>query len=178
MSKNVKHYLITALILGCIAMAGGALIGATNLITKDRIAQNEKQKIKDGIIALFGEDIVTNEETNIVGNDKYLDWYCIINDTNNSLKGYAFKTTGSNMYGKISMLVGITASYDIGHIVLITNEQSYATTVVDAYVTPYNNGERNLDDVVCGASYGATLIKDMANEAKSWADTNLKGGNA
>ena len=178
MPKNVKHYVLTAVILGSIAMVGGALIGVTNLITKDQIVKNEKKKIKDGIIELFGDDANPSEAIEIKGDDKYLDCYYVVNNKDNALKGYAFRTSGSNIYGKISMLVGISTSYDIGHIVLITNEQTYASTVVDDYITPYNNNTRPLDDVECGATYGAKLINEMAKEAASWANTNLKGGNA
>ena len=173
---NVKHYVLTAVILGSIAMVGGAIIGATHLITKEQIKRNEAKKIDEGIKSLFGDDITRSDAIKIEGNDKYLDCYYVVN-VNDTLKGYAFRTTGSNMYGKISMLVGITTTYDIGHIYLVSNEQTYAQTLVDEYVTPYNSEDnhRELDDVSCGATYGAKLIREMANEAKDWANTNLGG---
>lgn len=177
MPKNVKHYILTAVILGSIAMVGGALIGVTNLLTKNQIVKNEKKKINEGMVALFGEGSSASEAIEIKGNDKYLDCYYTVNK-DNALQGYAFRVTGSNMYGKISMLVGIKTTFEIGHIYLITNEQTYAQTLVDEYVTPYNNDQSSLDDVTCGATYGAKLVNEMANEAKSWADNNLKGGNA
>ncbi|MCR5505554.1 MAG: hypothetical protein K6F07_00960 [Bacilli bacterium] len=177
MPKNVKHYILTAVILGSIAMVGGALIGVANLITKDKIAKNEENKINVGIADLFGENTTRSEQINIIGNDKYLDYYYKVN-ANDALVGYAFRVTGRNAYGKISMLVGINTSYNVGRIYLITNEQTYAQTLVDNYVTPYNNGTTSLDDVYCGATYGAKLVRDMANEAATWANSNLKGGNA
>ena len=59
--SNMKKYLITAITLGCIAMAAGTLIGATNLITKDHIAQNEVKKINDGFAEVFGDGANGNE---------------------------------------------------------------------------------------------------------------------
>ena len=44
MSK--KHYIITAVTLGSIAAISAGVIGLTNLITKDRIAQNEQKRIR------------------------------------------------------------------------------------------------------------------------------------
>ena len=52
---------------------------------------------------------------------------------------------------------------------LIIMEQSFATTLEDNYLTPLQNGERELEDVKCGATYGATLVKDMIKEAKEAA---------
>ena len=77
------------------------------------------------------------------------------------------------MYGKISMLVGYgkgiipggsEISYKFAGIYLITNEQTYASTLVENYVTPLNNDDIKYDDVKCGATYGATLIKEMIEE--------------
>ena len=79
------------------------------------------------------------------------------------------------MYGKIAMLVGVNEDLTLGKIYLVTNEQSYATTLVDNYVDPFNAGNHEFDDVKVGATYGATLVHDMANEAIEYA-TSLKGG--
>ena len=76
------------------------------------------------------------------------------------------------------MLVGISSSFEIGKIYMITNEQTYAQTLTDNFINPYNNQEKQMNDVdvVCGATYGAKLIKNMAEEAQNWAKTNLKEG--
>ena len=52
----------------------------------------------------------------------------------------------------------------------IVNEQTYASTLVDNYLVPLNNGSRDLDDVTCGATYGAKLVRDMVNEAQEWCN--------
>ena len=92
------------------------------------------------------------------------------NDPENEI-GWAVRTTGSNMYGKISMLVGFDYSSKLFKgIYLITNEQTYATTLVENYVSPLNSGDRQLDDVKCGATYGATLINEMVTNAQEYID--------
>ena len=48
------------------------------------------------------------------------------------------------------------------------NEQTYASTLVENYVDPIknaNNKEDAIEDVKCGATWGATLIRDMINDA-------------
>ena len=58
---NVKKYVLTAVTLGLIAMASGALIGATNLITADRIAENEVKKINASFVEIYGEGATGTE---------------------------------------------------------------------------------------------------------------------
>ena len=166
-----KHYVITAVTLGLICAASGALIGATNLITKDKIAQNEKNRINSGICEIYGqnatilEDIDKNE-AGLTGDYKYVErLYSISQDGTNSI-GYAFRTTGSNMYGKVSLLVGyLQEGCKFVGTYIVVNEQTYASTLEDNYVVKLNDGSRELDDVSCGATYGAKLVRDMIKEA-------------
>ena len=41
---NKKHYILTSVTLGLIGAASALLIGVSNMITKERIAQNEINK--------------------------------------------------------------------------------------------------------------------------------------
>ena len=168
MANNAKKYIITAVTLGVIAAASAGLIGLTNLFTAKQIAKNEQNRIKAGIVEIFSDDAEILEEKTVSDKElKYTNFEYTLNE------GVAFRTTGSNMYGKISMLVGYgkgiipgssETSYKFAGIYLITNEQTYASTLVENYVTPLNNDDINYDDVKCGATYGATLIKEMIEE--------------
>ena len=44
-----KQYIITSLTLGAIAAVSAAIIGLSNLITRDQIKRNEINKINSGI---------------------------------------------------------------------------------------------------------------------------------
>ena len=168
MANNAKKYIITAVTLGVIAAASAGLIGLTNLFTAKQIAKNEQNRIKAGIVEIFADDAEILEEKAVSDKElKYTNYEYTLN------KGVAFRTTGSNMYGKISILVGYgkgiipgssETSYKFAGIYLIANEQTYASTLVENYVTPLNNDDINYDDVKCGATYGATLIKEMIEE--------------
>ena len=167
MSK--KRYLITSLTLGLIAAGSGALIGLTNLVTKEKIAQNEKDKINAGICEIFGKTATISSENEVSGY-KYTNYLYHVNDTS-----VAFRTEGSNMYGKISLLVGFNVvgeedEYQFAGLYVVVNEQTYASTLVANYTDPVNSGDRDLDDVNCGATYGAKLVRDMVNEAKEVAN--------
>lgn len=168
---NTKKYILTAITLGIIGAASAAIIGVTNMITRDKIAQNEIDKVNAGITEIFGQNTAildehTTEEVSLKGDYKYVTYLYDVKDEAGNNIGTAFKTSGSNMYGKITLLVGyLKEDITFSGVSIITNEQTYATTLVDNYINPLNDGSRNVDDVTCGATYGAKLVRDMVNEA-------------
>ena len=161
-----KHYIITSITLGLIAAASGALIGLANLVTKDKIAQNEKDRINAGISEIFGKSATISSENEVSGY-KYTNYLYYVNESS-----LAFRTEGSNSYGKVSLLVGFNYAedeYKFAGLYVVVNEQTYASTLVANYLEPVNGGTRDLEDVSCGATYGAKLVRDMVNEAKEAA---------
>ena len=166
---NAKKYILTGVILGSIAAVAGGLIALTNFVTEKKIKQNEENKLNAGIIEIFGENIKVSKAKELK-DYKYTVQYFVVQNNKNEFLGYAFKGEGSNMYGKISLISGFDAlSHDFIKLHLITNEQSYASTLVENYVTPLNSNDRKLEDVSCGATYGAKLVRDMVNEASQVA---------
>ena len=170
-----KHYIITAITLGAIAASSGLLIGLTNLITKERIKQNEINKINEGMKEIFKQNSVkyeqfTLEEAGLKDEYKYSNIFYLVKDENDNDLGCAIRADGSNMYGKISLIVGFDKEeQNFLSLSLVTNEQTYATTLVDNYINPLNDGDIIIDDVTCGATYGAKLVRDMVNEAQQAA---------
>ena len=171
-----KKYIITSVTLGAIAAVSAGLIGLTNLLTRDQIAANATKKINSGISEIFGKNASISQElaykdSGLTGDYKYIEYvYSVSDDTNQDL-GYAFKTTGSNMYGKISLIIGFGGNdHSFLGLSIVVNEQTYASTLVDKYINPLNDGTRELDDVTCGATYGAKLVKEMVDISKSAAE--------
>ena len=167
---------MTSIVLGSIAAASGLLIGVTNLITKDQIARNEKNKIQDGIAAIFKQNSIkyeefSLEEAGLKDEYKYVTTLYTVKDNGDNDLGVVLKTSGSNMYGKISLIAGYDKdTQDFISLSLIINEQTYATTLVDNYINPLNDGDRDIDDVSCGATYGAKLVREMVYEAQKAAE--------
>ena len=165
MDENKKHYIVTSITLGVIASLSAGLIALTDLITKDQIKQNEINKINAGIASIFGDSISIKSE-NDLSSYQYTSHYYEVSDSNNERLGYAFRTTGSNMYGKISLIIGYTEEdHSFKSLEIVTDEQTYASTLEDNYIDLVNKGERQIEDVSCGATYGAKLVRDMINDA-------------
>lgn len=152
-----KHYIITAITLGIIAASSGALIGLTNLITHNIIEHNKQVKVQKGIGTLF-EGASSVEKGKLTGYD-YVTYYYNLDQGR-----YAFQTSGSNMYGNMELLIGVENN-QFTKLVVLTNGQTYNTTLEENYINPLNNDKRNMDDVSCGATYGAKLVRDMINDA-------------
>ena len=164
--SNKKHYVITSITLGAIAASSALLIGLTNMATKNAIAKNELNKINAGIMEIYGENAAISEKTAVEG--IYLQELYTVKDNTDALVGIAYKTSGSNMYGKITLIIGFDiTNHNLLGVSIVTNEQTYASTLVENYVDPINAGSREYTDVTCGATYGAKLIREMVFEAQN-----------
>ena len=164
--SNVKKYITTSLTLGLIAAAGALLIAGTNKITEEPIKKYEENKINSGIIEIFGENTKKGSVTEVdLSEYKHITIrYGVLDNDGNEI-GCAFRADGSNSYGKISLVIGFDAPFTFKGFSVITNEQSFATTLNKNYITKVQDGTRELDDVSCGATYGAKLVRDLINEA-------------
>ena len=162
---NAKKYILTGVILGSIAAVAAGLIAVTNLLTEKKIQQNELNAIGKGISSIFGDSEVKNQGE--VSDKDYVTYYYAVDYKKSDLEmhGYAFKCEGSNMYGKISLIAGFDSDSNFMSLYLVKNEQTYASTLVDKYVVPLNEDKIDVEDVSCGATYGAKLVRDMVNEA-------------
>ena len=165
--SNTKKFVITSITLGAIAAASAGLISVTNLITRDQIAKNEKDRITAGITRIFGQNASISSEKDVSGFQYLQHLYEISGEQ----KGYAYRATGSNNYGKISLIIGFklaSAQYNFSGMYVVVNEQTYATTLVDNYINPVNAGDIDYstdESVKCGATYGAKLVRSMIDEA-------------
>ena len=183
---NVKKYILTSVILGSIAAVSAGVIAATNLITKEKIEQNAVLKLEKGLVEIFDNSnasILDDEpidETYTDSSSKYIikmsNFYKVENNENKDFLGYAVRCEGSNDYGKIDLIAGFEATgLKFKSICLITNEQSYASTLDKEYIDPVKNGgDYDSEDAVhCGATFGATLVRAMIRASQDLV--NKKG---
>ena len=177
--SNIKKYILTGVTLGLIAASGALLIAGTNMITRDTIAENEQKSINNGIVTIYGEHSVADDYPLDEDNNYTYITKCYkvrFEEDEYSSKGYAFRTDGSNNYGKISLLIGFDNNQSYLGLSVITNEQSFASTLKKGYIDIIKTGEKTIDDVSvsCGATYGAKLVRAMVEEAQEATDWLLR----
>ena len=168
-----KKYAITALVLGLVAATSALLIGLTHLATKAKIEENERLAISEGMNEIYAKTSTNYVEIkSFKGYETVKKAYKV--SENDQFLGYAFKTAGSNTYGKISLIVGFApgsgVKYYFAGISVIENGQTYASTLEENYIDPLHNNTITYDQVNCGATYGAKLIEKMINDANNAAE--------
>ena len=179
MPNSTKKYLITAVTLGLIAAGGALLIAGTNMLTRDSIKANEAKAINNGLAAIYDTESLKTSEATLDKEFEYvISSYYVVKDEANAPLGYAFKTEGSNAYGKISLIVGFNANYVYKGVAVVENGQSFASTLKKKYLDHLVKEGKTVDevDVSCGATYGAKLTRSMIESANSAAE-HLKGAN-
>lgn len=146
-------------------------IAGADIITKDIIAKNKIEKENAGLKKVFASGEYGEAKTLGEG---YLQKYWTVTSSNEEL-GRVYSASGKNAYGNVSLLVGIYADFSLGNIVVLENTESYGQTLEDGYLEPYQNAtdkEAVVDQVNCGATYGAKLCRDMIRAAQE----HYKGG--
>ncbi|MBE6135512.1 MAG: hypothetical protein E7179_05900 [Erysipelotrichaceae bacterium] len=163
----------TGIFLACIAGAAALILSGVNVVTSKKIEENRVQKEAKGLRRVFGE--AAYGEAIPVENNKNISKYWNVN-LGEGKEGRVYSVSGTNSYGSVSLLVGIYGDYSLGNIFVLENTESYATTLQDGYLTPYIQAEDKetvIDNVRCGATYGAKLCRDLILTARS----HYKGGN-
>lgn len=190
----MKKNIIIASILGGIALVCAALIACVNMFTSDMIAKNNAKTELETCQAIFSEYDADKSEEKEVSGDTIIKKVLAKDASGNEL-GYLYTVTGKNSYGVITLMVAIKDN-TVYQVEFLENGQSFASTVVSHVKENYPSSKDEviypfikpadtptvgaLDeasvsgiDTVCGATYGAVLVKDLVNTALA----DAKGGN-
>lgn len=171
--KDVRHFLAVGGILCGVSAVAALAIGLTNMVTAPLIAENQEAAIQEALSTCFSNDIdVFSDDIAVEGKD-YVYSYRISysNEEKTETYGYIFRGTGSNTYGSVDIAIGLrndeSGELVYGKIGMIENTESYKTILENKYVSVYNANPSSdtLNDVNCGATKGANLIRKIVNEA-------------
>ncbi len=163
--SNTKKYIITSLTLCALSAVAALAIAGTNMLTKSKIENNTKQAMEKSLKEVFPNALSFSEKKDdFKFESKYLvNYYIAYEDENKANEvGYVYYVDGRNSYGEIALMVGVNQT-GVEQISVVINTESYASTLEDNYINPFISGSGSLDDVSCGATYGATLIKNMTD---------------
>ena len=178
MAKNFK----IASILGAIALVCALLIALVNMLTSNVIAANNEKKELETIQAIY-EDYDKEKSVEEAATGDYIVKKIKALNSNGETLGYLYTVSGKNAYGSISLMVAIKND-SVFQVEFLENNQSFASTVYNYLKTSYPSsadtavhvgaysstdvtiGTLTKDqvssmDVSCGATYGATLIKNL-----------------
>ena len=179
-----KKMLHLSIVLSSIGVAAAILISGTYLLTKDRVALNQKialeKALKDS-----SKPFIQGKEVNFEKGEKelsswknrqYVGSYYLANE-NDSPLAYCFLNEGKNQYGNIKLVISfsgltkvgeeISGEVQYGRISFIEDGQSFKSFLEGNYVNPFNKSLNPdvLSDLHCGATYGSRLVKAMIDES-------------
>ena len=195
----MKNFKISAT-LGMISLVCALLIALVNMLSKPIIEANEKRTELATCQAIFSDydQDKSKEETDLSGRDSRIKKIIYVYSSTSDISiGTIYKVSGKNAYGNITLMVGINKEGNVIHVEFLENGQSYASTVnnhvsanypssesTDVHIGAYKKAEsKDIDelsgsdvaaiDVKCGATFGATLVKELVtvavNDAKEAA---------
>lgn len=175
--SDAKRYLKVGLTLGAIAGVSALLIGATNAVTAPAIEKNERDRLISALEAPFGKNATVNPDEKLDLSNYTLSyvqdaWEAKGNDGNKV--GTVYQCEGTNMYGSISLLIGVYPDGSLTDMTILSNTETYKTTLESKYVRSFNSAETadkmaSLNNVKCGATFGANTINAMVSEARNLA---------
>ncbi len=85
--------------------------------------------------------------------------------------GYIARVYGKNGYGAVDFLIGITLDGKFSTLCEIEDSMSYKSKLESGYIDPFSNASSDkkdeaLDNVKCGATFAANLLRSALLEAK------------
>lgn len=176
MKISWKHAFYVGGFLAALCGVLGLVIAGGDLLTKDTIARNRIEKEQNGLKKVFGENVTYSEATEIKDENRAsLQKYWTVSVDSKEV-GRVYATSATNSYGTVSLLVGVYSDFSLGNVVALENTESYAATLEEGYLEPYaasEDKENAVNTVKCGATYGATMCRDMIVSARD----HYKGGN-
>jgi len=170
----------TALVLVIIGAISGGLIYGTNLLTKDQIAENERQKEFVYYAEIFNLDY-TLTESNVVKTqlDGTIQEEVQILDQEGNLLGYVYKGYDNNTYGYVTALVAINLDGTIRQVVISStnNTPKYVGLTDPDHLDPFigqDSGNVTFDERT-GATFTYGSITKIVEAASTYFQMNRGG---
>jgi Na+-translocating ferredoxin:NAD+ oxidoreductase RnfG subunit len=171
MNELVKKSLKVGGILCAIGAVSAVLICSVNALTEGKIAANELAAQGNALKEVYSSALAYSDSKDVSGGkyaEKY--WVAYSDEAKQNALGYIYRSSGTISYGSLVLLIGVSSS-GLGKIAVVTDTMTYGDTFETNYLDKYNAGNISIDSVTCGATYAATLAKDMAKEALSLYQT-------
>ena len=181
MKLSAKAILKPALTLFAICLVVTALLAGTNLLTKDKIAEQDAENTRIAMSAVapegseFGDKMDISDAVAAAASaqgGKIVEMYPMTNGGADA--GYVVKVSASGSQGTITMMVGVDANKAITGISVISHSETSGIGTKVVGNEPNSAGEPVLDQFV-GMSGSGSLVVGKNVIAVSGATVSTKG---
>ncbi len=171
-----KKNLMPAIVLGVICLISAALMGGINMITADKIASNEEQKVYDSLREVLDGtfetlDVPASAPTTITGLFK-------VSDENGEFKGNVVTVEQKGYAGKILLTIGFDADGNTTKVVITAQSESHGKDINPLLdrLSGISSDEVSDVEAVTGATISSGYIKSAVADAFKAIGKN-DGGN-
>lgn len=197
MKLDMKHAIKVSLILAAMAAVPALALAGLNLLTQPVIDANEVAKQEKALKSVFlgyENPIVSMNEKKEVQQGMVEAYWPVDPEGDGSLNGRAYLVSGRNGYGDVSLMIGLRndqGSFPLCGLNILSNTETYGPVLEEEYLSKIQawigkaaSGEASQDQVtafvhdgvVCGATYGAKLCRDMIDGAVAHYASTAEGG--
>ena len=168
-----RAFFVGGFLAGLCAVLGLAIAGG-DMLTKETIARNKREKEQSALKTVFGENVILSDPIEVKDAEfpmlaKY--WTVTLpEEADQGPLGRIYNASGKNGYGDVTLLIGVYSDFHLGNVAVLENTESYGQTLQEEYLDKYaaaQDKEKAAEEVKCGATYGATLCRDMMKQAKA-----------
>lgn len=103
MNKKVKEILIPTVVLFCIAAGMALLLGLTNMLTADKIAERQKQAESEAVQKVVAADTFETKTITVDGNEQAY----FIGKKGDQIVGYAVTLSSNGYGGSVTTVIGL-----------------------------------------------------------------------
>lgn len=184
--KKIKELLIPVAVLTVIAAVMAALLGGTNLLTKDKIALLSKQTKEQAVKQVINADEYVDAKVTYDG----VDYDYTVAKTNQQEVGYAFVLSSNGYGGAVQSVIGINTKGEITAVVITDvsnetpglgqnakNEDFYGQFAgkKQSLSVVKNDPKENEVRAVTGATITSKAVTNSVNLARELYNTIKKG---
>ena len=183
-----KEIFVPTIILLIICVVSAALLGGTNMLTKDKIASIEAE-VKAAAMQTVMPDAVSFSEAVIA--DETLE-YSEAFDADGKISGYAFTVTENGYGGKIKMMVGINPDGTVSKVAVLSADNETPglgqNIKKDSFLDQFLNKTGSLTvtknaaasdteiQAITSATISSSAVTRAVNSALAYFAENFDGG--
>ena len=180
MKNNLKEILTPTIVLFVICVVVSALLGLTNFMTEDKIAEVQAENAaKTRMLVMPNADKFVEKEN------------CYVAIKNNSVIGYVFTTESGGYGGDVVVMTGISVEGEIMGISILSHNETPGLganmtkqSFTDLFKQPATQFKviKNSDaavgqiEAMTGATISSNAVTKAVNEAVAMYDNIMKGG--
>ena len=183
-----KEILVPTIILLIICVVSAALLGGTNMLTKDKIASIEAEAKAEAMQTVM-PDAVSFSEAVIA--DETLE-YSQAFDSENNISGYAFTVSENGYGGEIKVMVGINPDGTVSKVAVLSADNETPGLVQNikkdsflnqfagkiGFLTVTKNAPSSDTEIqaITSATISSSSVTRAVNSALSYFAENITGG--